>query len=215
MTAVIALASELLGPMLDAAGDPAETSSRSLRFATLLERDPQLARQLTDPELDSSDVEDAPLTVWAWWLDWRRQRSTAPPPAPFLNALFHASADPLIRLRVVQSETWHPEWIARYQDSAERRAGRLDSIPAGFVGDGVRRAIHWQVDVDDRDLERTVREPQLELGELSTHLLQLGDRWSLAVLEAILTTQWEGSAQLVERFGPLLRSAQDQNEFED
>lgn len=212
MSVLIALASELLGPMLDPARDPAEASSRSLHFATLLERDPELAHQLTDPELGSDDVADAPLSVWAWWLDWRRQRSFAPPSASFLNTLFHTSTDPLIRLRVVQSETWHPEWIKRYldrialyQDSVERRPRRLDSVPSGFVGDGVRRVVYRHYADED---------PQLELVELSTHLLQLGDRWSLAVLEAILSAQWEGRAQLVERFGPLLRAAQDQTEFE-
>jgi hypothetical protein len=208
MTALLALAAELLGPMLEAVDDPEATELRSLRFA-LVARDPDLSTKLTDPELTALDLADVPLGVWAWWLDWRRSRSSRPPAAGFLNALFHASNDPLIRLRVVQSETWHPNWVRAYREGIRVATG-LDAVPGGFLGDGLRRVAGRPPEETRQDeIHRAVEQqyPALDPAELALHLLQLGDRWSLTVLDALLDTSFEGQGQLAERYRPLLRAA--------
>jgi len=199
VTALFAFASELLGPMLDTAADPVDSAVRSLRFAELVERDSEIAWQLTDPPLGDEDIKDAPLGVWAWWLDWRRTRSEAPPPAQFLAALYNLSPDPLVRLRVVQAETWHPRWVAEFRERARFPTPTLRDLPHGFVGDGLRTIAGLGFDHNNERLGTS-----LDPDEIAVHLLQLGDPSSLAALRALVDAAWDGALELRERYGVML-----------
>jgi hypothetical protein len=159
----------------------------AFRFAVATEGDAEFARQLADLELGSADLPSLTIDGWLWYLAWRRDVSAKVPEPDFLTALYDVTAQPIVRLRVVQEVTWHPSTKRAFAEIPAGHAVTLRELPAPWLGDQLLRATR-----PDRE-----GEPAAEAIELANYLIQLGDEVSTRVLRALLSERWIGRRDLV------------------
>ena len=217
MNALLGIAADFLERIADPAYGKESNEGYSLRFATLLDRDPRFAGQLANAYLEAEDLTSLSLAGWLWYLRWRGPLSEQLPSSEFLDALYDATTEPIIRLRVVDAVVSHPATqrsTAIAQETADRGHG-LARLPDSWLRRRMESLVGREPDAHD-DREHNAhddREPgahdddasHVEAAwELTVYLLELGDDVSVTALRALLDEPWRGNQELTGRVNQLL-----------
>lgn len=191
MNALIGMISDFLGRLSDPAFGKEVNEAYNLRLGILLDSDESLAAQLANTGLDPEDISSLSFVSWLWYLRWREHRGGQLPNDAFLDALYDATAEPIIRIRVVDTVVTHLRRTIAAQglEVPERRG--LPGLPHSWL----RRRMQSIVgEGEEREADATRAEAAWEL---AAYLLQLGDDFSLVTLGALLFEQWSGRPFLV------------------
>jgi hypothetical protein len=171
-----------------------ENEAYNLRLGILLDNDEALAEQLANTDLGPDDVPSLSLGSWLWYLRWRTLRGGALPSDAFLDELYDATAEPIVRLRVVDTVVTRSRAEQAALDRDEPQQRGLSGLPDSWL----RRRMESIVGAEeDEDREEAGIARGQEAWELAAYLLQLGDDFSLAALGALLSEQWNGRYYLV------------------
>jgi hypothetical protein len=158
------------------------SESSSLHLGLLLE-DEHFASGLANADLTAEDVPSMSVGSWIWYLRWRSVRAPAPAGA-FLDALFEASSNPVLRRDIVESvltsannddatmspdQSPYDDWIRRQLLVPARQAGHAERV----------------AELDD--LRPDTREPrEAQALEFASYLLEIGTEPALAVLRTVM-----------------------------
>jgi hypothetical protein len=201
MNSLIGMIADFLEHLSDPAFGRQENEAYNLRLGILLDNDENLAGQLANSDLGPDDIPSLSVGAWLWYLRWRTLRGGALPSDAFLDELYDATAEPIVRLRVVDTVVtpFRAEPAALNRDVPERR--RLSGLPDGWL----RRRMESIVGAEEgEDGEEAGTARGLEAWELAAYLLQIGDDFSLAALGALLSEQWNGRYYLVAQIEQVL-----------
>jgi hypothetical protein len=222
MNALLGIAADFLERIADPAYGKESNEGYSLRFATLLDSDPNFARQLANVDVKAEDLTSLSLAGWLWYLRWRGPLSEQLPSSEFLDALYDATAEPIVRLRVVDAVVSHPAtrpsttvaqetadrgqglarlpdgWLRRRMESLVRRERGAHDDDAANVDDDAANVDDDAANVDDDAANVNAA------WELAVYLLELGDDVSVTALRALLDEPWRGNQVLTARVNQLL-----------
>lgn len=192
MNAELAMAADFLEQIADSRRGREVNEAYELRLGVLMDGDPAAASRLANAELIPQDLGSMSLNGWMWYLNWRGELSDGPPATEFLDSMFDASWEPVVRLAVVRAVVTHRR--SREQLADLRRVHDLREFPL----DWLRHRFLAAVSDRDSDIAFDV-EPAWEL---ATYLLQLGDDVSIRSVRVLL--QWPGAAALRARVRSLV-----------
>lgn len=193
MNAELAMAADFLERIADPRQGREVNEAYELRLGVLMDGDPAAASRLANAELTPQDLGNMSIHGWMWYLNWRGELSDGPPATEFLDSMFDASWEPVVRLAVVRA-------VVTHRRSRERLASRRGYDLREFPLDWLRRRL--VAAVSDRD---SVGAPDIEPAwELATYLLQLGDDVSIHSVRLLLGEQWSGAAVLRARVRSLV-----------
>jgi hypothetical protein len=177
-----------------------ENDAYNLRLGILLDNDETFAEQLANTDLGPDDVPSLSYGSWLWYLRWRTIRGGRLPSDAFLDQLYDATLEPIVRLRVVDTVVAHFRIErATLQQQAQERRGLL-GLPDSWLRRRMGSVVGQEAD-DDREAGEVRAE---SAWELAAYLLQLGDDFSLASLAALLSEQWNGRGYLVTQIEAVL-----------
>lgn len=174
------------------------------RFESLLGEDKELGETLGRLELQRDDLPTLTIDAWLWYMRWRCERYPLPA-ADFLDALFEATDEPVVHVRVVELVVRHPHTAEQLGAFAESSHLSLEELPVPWLRDRLLRSI----DHVQHDHRHAAAEPQA----MVAYLLQLGDPVCLGVLRAFLAEPSARELGLDTHTASLLAGSLDEEEL--
>jgi hypothetical protein len=171
----------------------------SLRLGVLL-RDSEFENALANAKLGPDDVQSLSFDSWVWYLNWRSERAPSPS-SKFLDALFEASAEPIVRYSVVESVVRSAQ-----RESPELVAGAVRSVDE-LQMDWLRRQFAAIVSEEVRSDAPNLgsrREREERALELASYLLDVGVEPAYTAIRALVNERWQGRQQLIGRLSERL-----------
>jgi hypothetical protein len=201
MNSLIGMIADFLEHLSGPAFGRQENEAYNLRLGILLDNDEAFAGQLANTYLGSEDVPSLSLGTWLWYLRWRTLRGGALPSDAFLDELYDASAEPIVRLRVVDTVVMRLRREPAVLDQHVPARRGLSGLPDSWLRRRMESIVGAQEGEDSAETGVARAE---EAWELAAYLLQLGDDVSLAALGALLAEQWNGRYDLVAQIEQVL-----------
>ena len=204
MKGVLGLAADFLDQLANPAYGTEENERHAIRFNELLARDAELRETLARSDLRREDVDLLSTQAWLWYLAWRRSEGAALPDDSFVDALFDRTADPVVRLKIVEAAATDPG-LSHFRDYEKR--WQLETVPASWLG---RRLV---VLTRRGGGEQAPAEAESgEALEMAMLLLQVGNDAARAYLRAFLAEQWRFQGLLREVVQEALVAATGEDE---
>jgi hypothetical protein len=191
MNALIGMISDFLARLSDPAFGREVNEAYNLRLGILLDSDESLAPQLANAGLGPEDLSSLPLVSWLWYLRWREHRGGELPGDAFLDALYDATAEPIVRIRVVDTVVTHFRRATAAQELGAPERRGLPGLPENWLRHRMQSIV---VERGEPEADAARAEAAWEL---AAYLLQLGDDFSLMTLGALLFEQWSGRPYLI------------------
>jgi hypothetical protein len=171
------------------------------RLQWLLAEDDGLNEDLGRLELQRDDLPTLTMDAWLWYMRWRCERHPLPS-AEFLDALFEATDEPAVHVRIVELVVRHPHTAERLGAFVEAPQPPIEELPVPWLRDRLLRSIGH---AEHRHGHAT-GEPRA----MVTYLLQLGDPVCLGVLRSFLAQPGTRELQLGAYVTSLLTDALDE-----
>ena len=201
MNSLIGMTADFLERLSGPAFGRQENEAYNLRLGILLDNDEALAGQLANTDLGPDDIPSLSLGSWLWYLRWRTLRGGALPSDAFLDQLYDATAEPIVRLRVVDTVVarFRAEPTALNRDVPERHG--LSGLPDSWLRHRMESIVGGE---EGEEGEEAGTARGQEAWELAAYLLQIGDDFSLAALGTLLSEQWNGRYYLAAQIEQVL-----------
>lgn len=204
MNALLAIAADFFEHLTDPAFGREANDDYSLKFQVLMDNDAEAARQLATAPLGRDDVESMSAAAWLWYLAWRESLTGEQPSGEFLDALYAETANPILRLRIVEIGA------RRMHGSQEQRLTRaatgLEEAQPSWVEERIRNIVGGQdLNIQDENLQQARIE---DAWELLSYLIDIGSNESLDAARVFVTEDWVGAGALRERASGLIAQMQ-------
>lgn len=147
------------------------------RLEWLLAEDEHLDRSLGRLELGRDDVPALSVDAWLWYMRWRCLRHPLPRD-DFLDALFEATDEPAVHIRILELVVRHPGAAEKLGAATGDRPPPLEELPIPWLA----RRLLYSLDHGRDDSGHAV-----EASAIAIYLVQLGDPASIAVLRGLLS----------------------------
>jgi hypothetical protein len=192
MNALLAIAADFFDHLTDPAFGREANDNYSLKFQVLMDNDSEAARQLATVPLGRDDVGSMSAAAWLWYLAWRKSLTGEQPSSEFLDALYAETANPIIRLRIVEigAQGMHGSQAQRLT----RAATGLEEARPSWVEERIRDITREQdFGIQGENLQRARIE---DAWELLSYLIDIGTNESLDTARALLAEDWLGAGAL-------------------
>jgi hypothetical protein len=204
MNALLAIAADFFEHLTDPAFGREANDDYSLKFQVLMDNDAQVARQLATAPLGRDDVESMSAVAWLWYLAWRESLTGEQPSSEFLDALYTETANPILRLRIV--EIGARRMYGSQEQRLTRAATGLEEAPPSWVEERIRNIVREQdFNTQDENLQQTRIE---DAWELLSYLIDIGSNESLDAARVFLDEDWPSAGALRERASGLIAQMQ-------
>jgi hypothetical protein len=197
MNALIGMISDFLENLSDPALGKDVNEAYNMRLGLLLDSDDNLSAQLANTDLSPEDVPSLSLVSWLWYLRWREHHGGRLPDDAFLDGLYDATVEPIVRLRVVDAVVAHSRRAIAEQGLRVPTARGLSGVPEGWLRRRMLSIVGAREERDEEERLTGVTRNEAAAWELAAYLLQLGDDFSLTALGALLAERWSGRSYLV------------------
>jgi hypothetical protein len=192
MNALLAIAADFFDHLTDPAFGREANDNYSLKFQVLMDNDSEAARQLATVPLGRDDVGSMSAAAWLWYLAWRKSLTGEQPSSEFLDALYAETANPIIRLRIVEigAQGMHGSQAQRLTHAATG----LEEARPSWVEERIRDIAREQdFGIQGENLQRARID---DAWELLSYLIDIGTNESLDAARALLAEDWFGAGAL-------------------
>jgi hypothetical protein len=204
MSGLLGIAADFFEHLTDPAFGREANDYYSLKFQVLMGNDAEAARQLATAPLNSDDVGSMSAAAWLWYLGWRESLADEPPSSEFLDALYAETANPILRLRIVEIGA-QGIYGGQTQRLVNAATGGEEARPS-WVEERIRDLARQQdFDTPGEDLQRARIE---DAYELLSYLIEIGSSESLEAARGLLAADWLGAEALRGRTSELIRQMQ-------
>jgi hypothetical protein len=183
VNALIGALSELIERTVEPAEDLGLSEADSLRLNLLLE-DQGFIEIFANAVLEPDDIEQMSAYAWVWYLQWRSTRAE-PPSGDFLSALYDSTEDPLVRNGIVESLVMAARY-ARTTSSTPPEDWEIHDIPMNWIRQQFLVASASVQAEQDVELSYSRFNERRRAADIMSHLLELGDEYSIGAIRAFL-----------------------------
>jgi hypothetical protein len=193
MNTLLAITADFFENLTNPAFGRETNDSYDFKFHVLMQNDAETAQRLATASLNRDDVGSMSAAAWLWYLAWRESITDELPSGDFLDALYDETANPILRLRIV-------EIGVREMQSGQAgysAFGAPENMRQSWVWDHIRNVVgEGELGSQDADLLQT---PIDDAWELLSYLIDIGSSASLDGAHMLLTERWQGARVLRER----------------
>jgi hypothetical protein len=183
VNALIGALSDLIERTAGPAEDLGQSEADSLRLNFLLE-DPGFVEIFANTALEPDDIEQMSAYAWVWYLQWRSTHAE-PPSGDFLSALYDSTEDPFVRNGIVESLVLAAHY-ARTTSSTPSEDWEIHDIPMNWIKQQFLIASASMQAMGDNELSSSRFDERRRSADIVTHLLELGDEYSIGAIRAFL-----------------------------
>lgn len=194
MNALIGAVSDLIERTVEPAEDLGLSEVDSLRLNRLLE-DPGFMEIFANAILVADDVEEMRADAWVWYLRWRSAYAE-PPSHSFLSALYDSTEDSLVRSGIVESLVLAARY-ARATSSVPPNDWEIHDVPMSWIRQQFLAASASTQSWKNAERSYSRLDERRRAADIMSHLLDLGDEYSLGAVRAFLRADSPDRADLI------------------
>jgi hypothetical protein len=195
MNTLLAITADFFEHLTNPAFGRETNDDYDFKFHVLMHNDAEAAQQLATAPLGRDDVGSMSTAAWLWYLTWRESVTDERTSSDFLDALYDETANPILRLRIVEIGIRDMQ-SDQARDDTIAVAG-LENMRRTWVRDRIRNVVgEGDLGPQGADLQQTRIE---EAWELLSYLIEVGSDASLDAARVLLTERWPGTEALRQR----------------